>query len=166
MPIWAYVYCSLILLAGIGTLLTYTGKPVYYVPGEILSVLISISFFLFYYDVLPKPPLFDITVLLVVYLIYWEAWENRHLYKFDPDSDEINNNYQYYERYDDYDQYEDIVNYDYNSDYEDYVDYENDDVLPTHSNKFTFILYAVTYITFLSPLLYVITMVLYSYATE
>ncbi len=80
MPIWAYIYCAFIILAGIGTIYMNHRKAVYYVSGEIVSVLFSISFFLFHYEILSRPPSIYIPVLFVAYILYWEVWENRYNY--------------------------------------------------------------------------------------
>ena len=80
MPIWAYIYCVLIVIAGVGAIYLNRKKPWYYMPGEILSVLFSISFFLFYYEVVSRPSFMIIPVLLLVYILFWELWVNRHHY--------------------------------------------------------------------------------------
>jgi len=80
MPIWAYVYCTFILLAGIGTAILNSHRSKYYLPGEILSVISCISFFLFHYEKLEKPSSLLVPLALAAYVVYWEGWENRHHY--------------------------------------------------------------------------------------
>jgi hypothetical protein len=36
--------------------------------------------FVFYYDVLEKPDSITVVALMLLFIFYWELWENRHLY--------------------------------------------------------------------------------------
>jgi len=88
MPVWAYLYCALIVLAGAATIYLNSEEAKYYIPGEILSVIFCLSFFFFYYGVIPKPSNIAIPLLFLVYIVYWEAWENRHHYSLEYFTDE------------------------------------------------------------------------------
>lgn len=79
MPIWAIIYCILILCSGIGTIAVLRPMRMLYVLGEIVSVLCAISFFLFYYDLIARPQSLLLAVSLLVFPVYWELWENRAL---------------------------------------------------------------------------------------
>ena len=81
MPFWAIVYCLLIILSGIGVVIMYKKRPIYYIPGQVLSSLCGVLMFLFYYDSLVnKPKSFLVILLMFSYILYWELWENRHLF--------------------------------------------------------------------------------------
>jgi len=80
-PFWAIVYCLLIILSGIGVVLIYKKRPAYYIPGQVLSSLSGVLMFLFYYDsFVHKPQSFLIILGMFSYILYWELWENRHLF--------------------------------------------------------------------------------------
>ena len=81
MPFWAIVYCLLIILSGIGVVIMYKKRPIYYVPGQVLSSLCGVLMFLFYYDTfVHKPQSFLVILVMFTYILYWELWENRHLF--------------------------------------------------------------------------------------
>ena len=81
MPFWAIVYCLLIILSGIGVVIMYKKRPIYYIPGQVLSSLCGVLMFLFYYDsFVHKPPSFLVILAMFSYILYWELWENRHLF--------------------------------------------------------------------------------------
>ena len=81
MPFWAIVYCLLIILSGIGVVIMYKKRPIYYIPGQVLSSLCGVLMFLFYYDIfVHKPQLFLVVLIMFSYILYWELWENRHLF--------------------------------------------------------------------------------------
>ena len=81
MPFWAIVYCLLIILSGIGVVIIYKKRPIYYIPGQILSSLCGVLMFLFYYDsFVHKPQSFLVILLMFSFILYWELWENRHLF--------------------------------------------------------------------------------------
>jgi hypothetical protein len=80
MPLWAFIYCSLIALLSIGNIYNNEQRKKYYLPGELLSVLLSIMIFVFYYDVLEKPDPITVVAVMLLFIFYWELWENRHLY--------------------------------------------------------------------------------------
>jgi len=81
MPFWAIVYCLLIILSGIGVVIMYKKRPTYYIPGQVLSSLCGVLMFLFYYDsFVQKPQSFLVILLMFSYILYWELWENRHLF--------------------------------------------------------------------------------------
>ena len=81
MPLWAIVYCLLIILSGIGVVIVYKKRPTYYIPGQVLSSLCSVLMFLFYYDsFVHKPQSFLVILVMFAYILYWELWENRHLF--------------------------------------------------------------------------------------
>ena len=81
MPFWAIVYCLLIILSGIGVVIMYKKRPIYYIPGQVLSSLCGVLMFLFYYDSLVhKPQSFLVILVMFFYVLYWELWENRHLF--------------------------------------------------------------------------------------
>ena len=81
MPFWAIVYCLLIILSGIGVVIMYKKRPIYYIPGQVLSSLFGVLMFLFYYDSLVhKPQSFLVILVMFFYVLYWELWENRHLF--------------------------------------------------------------------------------------
>lgn len=79
MPIWAIIYCTLILCSGIGTIAVLRPMHMLRVLGEITSVLCAISFFLFYYHLIAQPQSLLLAVGLLVFPVYWEFWENRAL---------------------------------------------------------------------------------------
>jgi len=81
MPFWAIVYCLLIILSGIGVVIVYKKRPTYYIPGQVLSSLCGVLMFLFYYDsIVHKPQSFLVILVMFSYILYWELWENRHLF--------------------------------------------------------------------------------------
>ena len=81
MPFWSIVYCLLIILSGIGVVIMYKKRPIYYIPGQVLSTLCGVLMFLFYYDsILHKPKSFLVIFVMFSYILYWELWENRHLF--------------------------------------------------------------------------------------
>ena len=81
MPFWAIVYCLLIILSGIGVVIMYKKRPIYYIPGQVLSSLCGVLMFLFYYgSFVHKPQSFLVILLMFSYILYWELWENRHLF--------------------------------------------------------------------------------------
>ena len=81
MPFWAIVYCLLIILSGIGVVIIYKKRPIYYIPGQVLSSLSGVLMFLFYYNsFVYKPQSFLVILAMFFYILYWELWENRHLF--------------------------------------------------------------------------------------
>ena len=81
MPFWAIVYCLLIILSGIGVVIIYKKRPIYYIPGQVLSSLCGVLMFLFYYDsFVHKPQSFLVILAMFFYILYWELWANRHLF--------------------------------------------------------------------------------------
>ena len=84
MPFWAIVYCLLIMLSGIGVVIIYKKRPIYYIPGQVLSSLLwCVNVFCFYYDsFVHKPQSFLVIFgnVFFLYFLYWELWENRHLF--------------------------------------------------------------------------------------
>jgi len=81
MPFWAIVYCLLIILSGIGVVIMYKKRPTYYIPGQVLSSLCGVLMFLFYYgSLIHKPQSFLVILVMFAYILYWELWENRHLF--------------------------------------------------------------------------------------
>ena len=81
MPFWAIVYCLLIILSGIGVVIMYKKRPTYYIPGQVLSSLCGVLMFLFYYEsFVHKPQSFLVILVIFFYILYWELWENRHLF--------------------------------------------------------------------------------------
>ena len=81
MPFWAIVYCFLIILNGIGVVIIYKKRAIYFIPGQVLSSLCGVSMFLFYYDsFVHKPQSFLVILVMFSYILYWELWENRHLF--------------------------------------------------------------------------------------
>ena len=90
MPFWAIVYCLMILLSGIIVIFIRKQRPVYYITGQILSSLLSVLIFVFYYDsFFTRPQSLVIIVLMVSYIFYWELWENRYLFPKIQSQDEI-----------------------------------------------------------------------------
>ena len=55
-------------------------KSPYYVPGEILAVFACFLLFFIAYDVVALSHPIAISTASLVYLLYWEIWENRHHY--------------------------------------------------------------------------------------
>lgn len=83
MPTWALIYCGLIVLSGFLSVYFNKGKASYYIPGELLSGLFTIGFFLLHFNVINKPSSILIPILMLIYVLYWELWENRHHYLFE-----------------------------------------------------------------------------------
>jgi len=80
MPFWAIVYCLIILLSGIIVIFIRKQRPVYYIAGQILSSLLSILIFVFYFEsFFTRPQSLVIIIIMVTYIFYWELWENRYL---------------------------------------------------------------------------------------
>ncbi len=73
MPFWAIIYCFLILIGGIGTLWKKENKTIIFIIGEALSVSLSISIFLFYFDAITKPDSVWIVVLMFIYILAFES---------------------------------------------------------------------------------------------
>ena len=81
MPFWAIVYCLIILLSGIIVIFIHKQRPIYYIAGQILSSLLGVLIFVFYYEsFFTRPQSLVIIVLMVAYIFYWELWENRYLF--------------------------------------------------------------------------------------
>ena len=81
MPFWSIVYCLLIILSGIGVVIMYKKRPTYYISGQVLSSLCGVLMFLFNYDnFVHKPQSFLVILVMFSYILYWELWENRHLF--------------------------------------------------------------------------------------
>jgi len=81
MPFWAIVYCLMILLSGIIVIFIHKQRPTYYIAGQILSSLLGVLIFVFYYEsFFTRPQSLVIIVLMVTYIFYWELWENRYLF--------------------------------------------------------------------------------------
>jgi hypothetical protein len=81
MPFWAIVYCLMILLSGIIVIFIHKQRPVYYIAGQILSSLLGVLIFVFYYEsFITRPQSLVIIILMVSYIFYWELWENRYLF--------------------------------------------------------------------------------------
>ena len=81
MPFWAILYCLLIIFSGIGVVIIYKKRPTYYIPGQVLSSLCGVLMFLFYYEsFVHKPQSFLVILAIFFYILYWELWENRHLF--------------------------------------------------------------------------------------
>ena len=90
MPFWAIVYCLMILLSGIIVIFIRKQRPVYYIAGQILSSLLSVLIFIFYFEsFFSRPQSLVIIILMVTYIIYWELWENRYLFPKIQSQDEI-----------------------------------------------------------------------------
>ena len=80
MPFWAIVYCLIILLSGIIVIFIRKQRPVYYIAGQILSSLLSVLIFVFYFEsFFTRPQSLVIIIIMVTYIFYWELWENRYL---------------------------------------------------------------------------------------
>jgi len=134
-PFWAIVYCLLIILSGIGVVLIYKKRPAYYIPGQVLSSLSGVLMFLFYYDsFVHKPQSFLIILGMFSYILYWELWENRHLFPT-------------------------LVAEKKNSSEEELVFFEESFTM----TKKAFISFLVTIITVSLPFLYVVTRLMISY---
>lgn len=81
MPSWAILYCFLILLSDCTILYVYRKRSHYYVLGQIVSFICTISIFLFYYDFyFSKPESVWIILLIIGYIAYWTFWENRFIH--------------------------------------------------------------------------------------
>jgi len=90
MPFWAIVYCLMILLSGIIVIFIHKQRPIYYIAGQILSSLLGVLIFVFYFEsFFARPQSLVIIVLMVTYIIYWELWENRYLFPKIQSQDEI-----------------------------------------------------------------------------
>ena len=82
MPLWAILYSGLILASAAGTIMISGRKAPAYIVGELLSGILSIMFFLFYYAVIPYPSSIMIVITMLVYILHQDLWINRELYGF------------------------------------------------------------------------------------
>jgi Ca2+/Na+ antiporter len=90
MPFWAIVYCLMILLSGIIVIFIHKQRPIYYIAGQILSSLLGVLIFVFYYEsFFTRPQSLVIIILMAAYIFYWELWENRYLFPKIQSQDEI-----------------------------------------------------------------------------
>jgi hypothetical protein len=90
MPFWAIVYCLMILLSGIIVIFIHKQRPIYYIAGQILSSLLGVLIFVFYYEsFFTRPQSLAIIILMAAYIFYWELWENRYLFPKIQSQDEI-----------------------------------------------------------------------------
>ena len=81
MPFWAIVYCLMILFSGIIVVFIHKQRPAYYIAGQILSSLLGVLIFVFYYEsFITRPQSLVIIILMAAYIFYWELWENRYLF--------------------------------------------------------------------------------------
>ena len=82
MPIWVYLYLAVIMLSSALAIAVNKKVAFYYVPGEILAVLVCLLVFLIRYEILRVEQSAPITVFATLYFLYWQFWENRHHYNF------------------------------------------------------------------------------------
>jgi len=101
MPFWAIVYCLIILLSGIIVIFIRKQRPVYYIAGQILSSLLSVLIFVFYFESFFTRPQSLVIIIMVTYIFYWELWENRYLLpkiqsqgEISPDTEQYNAQFQ------------------------------------------------------------------------
>jgi len=80
LPWWALLYCIILLINGAGTLYIAGKSSPFYILGEMFSTLFAITFFLFYYEVLPRPASVWIPLGMLGWILFQEIWVNRHLY--------------------------------------------------------------------------------------
>ena len=81
MPLWAILYCGLIFASASGTIMMSGRRDILYITAEYLSAAFSIMFFAIYYEVTPYPSIM-IVIMMLLYILYQEAWVNRNLYGF------------------------------------------------------------------------------------
>ncbi|HIP46134.1 MAG TPA: hypothetical protein EYG95_01105, partial [Campylobacterales bacterium] len=72
MPLWAILYCGLILASAAGTIMISGRKSPAYIFGELLSAVFTIMFFLFYYEAIPYPSSIMIVITMLVYILHQE----------------------------------------------------------------------------------------------
>ncbi len=82
MPLWAILYSGFILASATGTIMISKRTAPAYIIGELLSGILTISFFLFYYEVIPYPSSIMIIITMLLYILHQELWINRALYGF------------------------------------------------------------------------------------
>jgi len=82
MPLWAILYSGFILASAVGTIMISGRRAPAYIVGELLSGILSVMFFLFYYRVLPYPSSIMIVITMLIYILHQEIWVNRALYGF------------------------------------------------------------------------------------
>jgi len=82
MPLWAVLYAGLLFASATGTIMISGRKSPLYIVGELLSGFFAISFFLFYYQVIPYPATLSTVVIMVLFILFQEAWVNKELYSF------------------------------------------------------------------------------------
>ena len=81
MPFWAIFYCGMIAVSAFLTISVFSKRGAYYIPGQLLSSIFSILMFVFHYDIfIHRPQSVLIIVVMLVYILYWECWENRKLF--------------------------------------------------------------------------------------
>jgi hypothetical protein len=81
MPFWAIFYCGMIAVSAFFTISVFSKRGAYYIPGQLLSSIFSILMFVFHYDIfIHRPQSVLIIVVMLVYILYWECWENRKLF--------------------------------------------------------------------------------------
>ncbi|HIL41812.1 MAG TPA: hypothetical protein EYG35_00310 [Gammaproteobacteria bacterium] len=81
MPFWAVLYCGMIAVSALFAIYAFSSRGPYYIPGQLLSSLFSVMMFLFYYGLfITKPESVLIIIVMFMYILYWECWENRLLF--------------------------------------------------------------------------------------
>jgi len=71
----------MIAVSAFFTISVFSKRGAYYIPGQLLSSIFSILMFVFHYDIfIHRPQSVLIIVVMLVYILYWECWENRKLF--------------------------------------------------------------------------------------
>jgi small-conductance mechanosensitive channel len=89
MPIWAWIYIGIVLVCGYFGYKMNRNQGAYYLPGEILSVLSITLLFCIAYGVITFQYELAASIVITLYVVYWEGWENRHNYNFSSISEEV-----------------------------------------------------------------------------
>jgi len=80
LPLWAVIYAIILFINSIGTIIISQSKSPLYILGQLLSGIFAITFFLFYYNLLPRPNNIITPLLMLGFILFQEIWINRELY--------------------------------------------------------------------------------------
>ena len=89
MPTWSVIYLGFVLLGGLLGLYQYKDRGIYFIVGEIFSLLFTVMIFLYYYNAYPKPSSVLVPIMMFCYIIYWELIENMKIFKEELEQESI-----------------------------------------------------------------------------
>jgi hypothetical protein len=80
MPLWAILYSFVLFISALFTIKISPYKSPIYQLSELASGIFAVTFFLFYYEVIPYPKSILTPFLMLAFILFQEIWINRELY--------------------------------------------------------------------------------------